>query len=115
MKAGAEYPAILFMTAETDTRVDPMHAKKMAALMQAEAKNGASRDASDPTAHREQGRTRRGQAGDEADRGIYGYLFVFVLAGREISTQYSVPSTQKNPRAAAPSTTFSQPELNTEY
>jgi prolyl oligopeptidase len=43
VKAGAEYPAILFMTADTDTRVDPMHAKKMAALMQAEAKNGASR------------------------------------------------------------------------
>ncbi|MGA8621316.1 MAG: prolyl oligopeptidase family serine peptidase [Candidatus Sulfotelmatobacter sp.] len=41
--AGTEYPAILFMTADTDTRVDPMHAKKMAALMQAEAKNGASR------------------------------------------------------------------------
>jgi len=44
VKPGAEYPAILFMTADTDTRVDPMHAKKMAALMQAEAKNGSSRD-----------------------------------------------------------------------
>ncbi|HYN15359.1 MAG TPA: hypothetical protein VES66_06180, partial [Terriglobales bacterium] len=29
------------MTANSDTRVDSMHAKKMAALMQAEAKNGA--------------------------------------------------------------------------
>ena len=44
VKPGAEYPAILFMTADSDSRVDPMHAKKMAALMQAEAKNGASRD-----------------------------------------------------------------------
>jgi prolyl oligopeptidase len=44
VKPGVEYPAILFMTADTDTRVDPMHAKKMAALMQAEAKNGASRE-----------------------------------------------------------------------
>jgi prolyl oligopeptidase len=42
VKPGVEYPAILFMTADTDTRVDPMHAKKMAAEMQAEAKNGAS-------------------------------------------------------------------------
>ncbi len=42
VKAGAEYPAILFMTADTDTRVDPMHAKKMAAKMQADAKNGTS-------------------------------------------------------------------------
>ena len=44
VKAGTEYPAILFMTAESDTRVDPMHAKKMAALMQAEAANGMSRE-----------------------------------------------------------------------
>jgi len=44
VKAGTEYPAILFMTAEGDTRVDPMHAKKMAALMQAEAANGQSRE-----------------------------------------------------------------------
>ncbi len=43
VKPGEEYPAILFMTGDTDTRVDPMHAKKMAALMQAEAKNGASK------------------------------------------------------------------------
>jgi prolyl oligopeptidase len=43
VKPGTEYPAILFMTADTDTRVDPMHAKKMAALMQSEAKNGLSR------------------------------------------------------------------------
>jgi prolyl oligopeptidase len=43
VKAGTEYPAILFMTADTDTRVDPMHAKKMAAEMQAEAKNGESK------------------------------------------------------------------------
>src|ERR1700677_979230 len=42
VKPSVEYPAILFMTGDTDTRVDPMHAKKMAALLQAEAKNGAS-------------------------------------------------------------------------
>jgi prolyl oligopeptidase len=42
VKAGEEYPAILFMTADTDTRVDPMHAKKMTAEMQTEAKNGTS-------------------------------------------------------------------------
>jgi prolyl oligopeptidase len=44
VKQGTEYPAILFMTADTDTRVDPMHAKKMSALMQAEAANGRSRE-----------------------------------------------------------------------
>ncbi len=44
VKPGTEYPAIMFMTGDTDTRVDPMHAKKMAALMQSEAKNGASKE-----------------------------------------------------------------------
>ncbi len=44
VKPGTDYPAILFMTAESDTRVDPMHAKKMAAIMQAQAGNGQSRD-----------------------------------------------------------------------
>ena len=44
VKAGTVYPAVLFMTADSDTRVDPMHAKKMAALMQAEAANGQSKD-----------------------------------------------------------------------
>lgn len=43
VKAGTEYPAILFMTADSDTRVDPMHAKKMAALLQAQAANGPDR------------------------------------------------------------------------
>jgi len=43
VKPGVRYPAVLFMTAESDTRVDPMHAVKMAALLQAEAANGADR------------------------------------------------------------------------
>jgi prolyl oligopeptidase len=33
------YPATLFMTAESDTRVDPLHARKMAALVQAKTKS----------------------------------------------------------------------------
>ncbi|MGB6803667.1 MAG: prolyl oligopeptidase family serine peptidase [Candidatus Sulfotelmatobacter sp.] len=43
VKAGTEYPAILFTTADSDSRVDPMHARKMTALMQASAANGGSR------------------------------------------------------------------------
>ena len=43
VKRGTVYPAVLFMTAESDTRVDPMHAKKMAALLQEEAGNGEDR------------------------------------------------------------------------
>ena len=36
VKKRTDYPAILFMTADSDTRVDPMHAKKMTALLQAD-------------------------------------------------------------------------------
>ena len=43
VKEGSLYPAMLFMTADTDTRVDPMHAKKMTALLQAQAANGPDR------------------------------------------------------------------------
>jgi prolyl oligopeptidase len=35
VREGVEYPAVLLATAESDTRVDPMHARKMAARLQA--------------------------------------------------------------------------------
>jgi prolyl oligopeptidase len=35
VKTGVEYPAVLFTTAESDSRVVPMHARKMTAAMQA--------------------------------------------------------------------------------
>ena len=34
VEEGTRYPAVLFTTAEGDTRVDPLHARKMAALLQ---------------------------------------------------------------------------------
>ena len=34
VEGGVHYPAVLFTTAEGDTRVDPLHARKMAALVQ---------------------------------------------------------------------------------
>jgi prolyl oligopeptidase len=37
VEMGGTYPAVLFTTAEGDTRVDPLHARKMAALLQAAA------------------------------------------------------------------------------
>jgi len=40
VKSGAKYPATLFITGDSDTRVDPMHARKMTALVQAE--NGSN-------------------------------------------------------------------------
>jgi prolyl oligopeptidase len=35
VRPGVQYPAIQFFTGDSDTRVDPLHARKMAALMQA--------------------------------------------------------------------------------
>jgi prolyl oligopeptidase len=35
VRDGVAYPAVLLATAESDTRVDPMHARKMAARLQA--------------------------------------------------------------------------------
>jgi prolyl oligopeptidase len=43
VKDGTKYPAVIFTTAESDTRVDPLHARKMAARMQAAATNGSDR------------------------------------------------------------------------
>jgi prolyl oligopeptidase len=35
LKAGAAYPPIMFVSGDSDTRVDPLHARKMTARMQA--------------------------------------------------------------------------------
>ncbi|MEZ5351568.1 MAG: prolyl oligopeptidase family serine peptidase [Bryobacteraceae bacterium] len=34
VKPGTDYPAVLFITGDADTRVDPLHARKMTALLQ---------------------------------------------------------------------------------
>jgi prolyl oligopeptidase len=40
LKARADYPAVLFFTGGSDTRVDPLHARKTAALLQAVSRGG---------------------------------------------------------------------------
>jgi prolyl oligopeptidase len=40
VKPGTAYPAIMFFTGDSDTRVDPLHARKMAALMQSSSTGG---------------------------------------------------------------------------
>ena len=40
MRPGTPYPAVLLATAESDTRVDPMHARKMTARLQAATSSG---------------------------------------------------------------------------
>jgi prolyl oligopeptidase len=40
VKAGTKYPAVLFVTGDADTRVAPLHARKMTALLQAASASG---------------------------------------------------------------------------
>ncbi len=54
---GAAYPAILFTTAEGDSRVDPLHARKMAAMLNWASSSQADR----PVLLRQSGRSGHGQ------------------------------------------------------
>jgi prolyl oligopeptidase len=40
VKAGTAYPAVMFFTGDSDTRVAPLHARKMTALLQAASSSG---------------------------------------------------------------------------
>lgn len=40
VKPREDYPAVMFFTGDSDTRVDPLHARKMTALLQFESKSG---------------------------------------------------------------------------
>jgi prolyl oligopeptidase len=40
VKPRADYPAVMFFTGSSDTRVDPLHARKMTALLQSASKSG---------------------------------------------------------------------------
>ncbi|HEY7114274.1 MAG TPA: prolyl oligopeptidase family serine peptidase [Thermoanaerobaculia bacterium] len=43
VKEGTNYPAVLFVTGDSDTRVAPLHARKMTALLQADSADQADR------------------------------------------------------------------------
>ena len=43
VKAGTQYPAVLLTAGEYDTRVDALHARKMAALLQASTTSDSGR------------------------------------------------------------------------
>lgn len=81
---GVKYPATLFMTAESDTRVDPMHAKKMAALMQYVSWNHGGSDSERPILLRVDTRAGHG-AGKPvaklADDAVDFWTFIFWQLG----------------------------------
>jgi prolyl oligopeptidase len=43
VKDGTKYPAVLFVTGDGDTRVAPLHARKMTARLQAATSSGSER------------------------------------------------------------------------
>jgi prolyl oligopeptidase len=43
VKPGTKYPAVMFVTGDSDTRVDPLHARKMCALLQSATASGPDR------------------------------------------------------------------------
>ena len=74
VNAGTKYPAVMFLTGDTDTRVDPMHAKKMAARMQ--AANGGDRPILlriETKAGHGQGKPVNKQVEEQTD--VYTFLF----------------------------------------
>ena len=76
VKDGTAYPAVLIEAAESDGRVDPLHARKMAARLQA----ATSSDRADSAAPGDQGRPRPGQAAGQGGRGTDRRMELFVLA-----------------------------------
>ena len=62
------YPAVLFDSADHDDRVDPLHARKLAAVLQA----AQTADAPILLAHRAQRRSRRRRHGEAAGRSRRG-------------------------------------------
>ena len=67
---GTKYPAIMFFTGDNDTRVDPMNARKMTALMQA-TRSRQRRRSPHPPALLHQRRTQRRRLHDPISRGLH--------------------------------------------
>jgi len=75
VRDGVRYPAVLLTTAESDTRVDPMHARKMAARLQSAtiARNHPILLRVEPKAGHGAGKPLSKQVEEQTD--IYSFLF----------------------------------------
>lgn len=75
IKPGTKYPAVLFTAGENDTRVHPLHARKMAAAMQAATASDPAKEPIllwvDRDAGHGQGKPRHLQIRDIADQRIF--------------------------------------------
>jgi prolyl oligopeptidase len=87
VKAGTKYPSVLFISGDSDTRVSPLHARKMTALMQA-ATAGSDRPILlhyDTTAGHSGGTPAGKQIENTTDE--LGYLFWQLGVGQPPKTQ----------------------------
>lgn len=77
MRAGTRYPAVLVGAAETDERVDAMHARKFAAALQAASTGGEVLLRVDW----DEGHRGSGMVTTEADKRAEEYAFVLSAMG----------------------------------
>jgi prolyl oligopeptidase len=93
VKPGTEYPALMLMTGDSDTRVDPLHARKMAALMQ--AATGSDHpvllhyDVKQGHSSGEKATSRR--IGDDTDRNLFLMWQLGMLIGRTAASEAKAP------------------------
>lgn len=83
VKPGTAYPAVLFKAGESDSRVDPLHARKMAALIQ------ASTSSDSPILLRIEGKAGHGQGKPVAKRVeelVEEWSFVFKALGLHLQS-----------------------------
>jgi prolyl oligopeptidase len=74
---GTAYPAVLLTTGESDSRVDPMHARKLAARLQAATSSGR------PVLLRVEGRAGHGQ-GKPVSKLVEEWTDVWAFIGAEL-------------------------------
>lgn len=72
VKKNIQYPSILFTTANKDSRVDPLHARKMAALLQNSNKDNISLVRTETEAGHGPGKSKSKQINEMAD--VLGFL-----------------------------------------
>jgi prolyl oligopeptidase len=80
------YPATLIFTSDGDTRVDPLHARKMTALLQAEATNGPDR----PILMRIEPKAGHG-AGKPISKQVDEWTDIFTFLFWQLGMQESLP------------------------